>query len=369
MRLGRWKTTGMVALLALTGWATTLHAQEAEEAAREGCRCVDRAGEEIENCVCVVTPDVGRILATVSHLRRARLGVELDREQGEQVDRQGVRIEDVTGGSPAEEAGLRAGDVLVSVAGRHLLNPLPDEGREAALDRDHSLPVQRLLIVAGELEPGEPVEVRYLRDGRERTTTVVPEESAFGGVARVAPRIRILSDSMRIRGDSLRILGDRLRDRLWREGEVREREARTHRHEALTREHRARAREHQARARELAERMRRDAVRLRALSPRSMRLGRAFGLELVELNPDLADYFDVDEGVLVADVAAGSELGLRPGDVIVAVGEREVEDVSDVRRILSSFESGEELRFRVVRRGSERTVTGHLGRRGRRDGS
>lgn len=69
MRLGRWKTTGMVALLALTGWATTLHAQEAEEAAREGCRCVDRAGEEIENCVCVVTPDVDRILATVSHLR------------------------------------------------------------------------------------------------------------------------------------------------------------------------------------------------------------------------------------------------------------------------------------------------------------
>lgn len=286
------------------------------------------------------------------------------------MDRQGVRIEDVTGGSPAEDAGLRAGDVLVSVAGRHLLNPLPDEGREAALDRDHSLPVQRLLVVAGELEPGEPVEVRYLRDGRERTTTVVPEESAFGGVARVAPRIRILGDSMRLRGDSLRILGDRLRDRLWREGEVREREARAHRHEALTREHRARARQHQVRARELAERMRRDAVRLRALSPaRSMQLQRAFGLELVELNPDLADYFEVDEGVLVADVAAGSELGLRPGDVIVAVGEGEVEDVSDVRRILRSFEPGEELRFRVVRRGSERTVTGHVDQRGRRDGS
>lgn len=120
----------------------------------------------------------------------------------------------------------------------------------------------------------------------------------------------------------------------------------------------------------MAERMRGEAVRLRALSSaRFMRLGRAFGLELVELNPDLADYFDVDEGVLVSDVAEGSELGLRPGDVIVAVGERAVEDVSDVRRILSSFEPEEDVRFRIVRQGDERTVTGHVDRRGRRDGS
>lgn len=373
MRLGRFKTAGLAALLALMAWAPALHAQEAEvaeEAARQGCRCVDQAGQEIESCVCVVTPDVRQILATVSPVRRARLGVELDGEQGEQMDRQGVRIEGVTGGSPAEEAGLRAGDVLVSVAGRHLLNPLPDESREAALDEDRSLPVQRLLVLAGDLEPEEPVEVRYLRDGRERTTTVVPEEPAFGALARVAPRIRILADSMRMRGDSLRIRGDRLRALLRDEGDLRQREVRAHRHEDLTRQYRARAREHQARAREMAERMRGEAVRLRALSSaRSTRLGWAFGLELVELNPDLADYFDVDEGVLVADVAEGSELGLRPGDVIVAVGERAVEDVSDVRRILSSFEPEEELRFRIVRRGDERTVTGHLDRRGRRDGS
>lgn len=379
MRLGRLKTTGLAGLLALMAWAPTLHAQEAreaEDAARQGCRCVDQAGQEIESCVCVVTPDVRRILATVSPVRRARLGVELDGEQGEQMDRQGVRIENVTGGSPAEEAGLRAGDVLVSVAGRHLLNPLPDESREAALDDDRSLPVQRLLVLAGELEPEEPVEVRYVRDGRERTTTVVPEEPAFGAVARVAPRIRILADSMRMRGDSLRIRGDRLRARLRDEGDLRQREVRAHRqnltreYRARAREHQVRAREHQARAREMAERMRGEAVRLRALSSaRSMRPGWAFGLELVELNRDLADYFDVDEGVLVADVAEGSDLGLRPGDVIVAVGERAVEDVSDVRRILSSFEPEEELRFRVVRRGDERTVTGHVDRRGRRDGS
>lgn len=412
MRAGRRGITVIAALLTLSGCATTLPAQEAreaEEAARRSCRCVDRAGEEIENCVCVVTPDVSRIVATsVATFRRARLGVGFDWTQDADVDRQGVRIESVTEGSAADEAGLQEGDILVTVAGRHLLNPLPDEEREEALDEDASLPVQRLLAVVEDLEPGEAVEVRYLRDGRERTATVVPEENAFGSMARIAPRMSffadsmgehghrvwIFGDSMRIRGDSLRIMGDSLRARLWRERGVREGEVRLRREMA---------REHEAHARELAERMRRDGVRLRAEGERMRALQEhlqreartareralylegpgsvvvspmrawthwwPFGVELVELNPDLADYFEVDEGVLVADVAEESELGLRPGDVILAVGDREVEDVSDVRRILGSFESGEEIRFRVVRRGDERTVTGRIDGRGRPDGS
>lgn len=369
MRAGRRGITLLAALLTLTGCATTLPAQEAgeaEEAARRSCRCVDRAGEEIESCVCVVTPDVSRIVAVATSLRRAHLGVGFDWTQERGIDRQGVRVERVASGSPAAEAGLRAGDILVSVAGRHLLNPLPDADQEDALDEHRSLPVQRLLVLAGELEPGEAVQVRYLRDGRERATTVVPEEAPFGAVARIAPRLRLRGDSlrlrgeslrlrgdsMRLRGDSLRVLGDSLRARLWREGGAGGREARARRHRALTREH-------EARARNLALRFQGPRGAVVARAPFTG-LWRPFGLELVELNPDLAGYFEVDGGVLVADVAEGSELGLRPGDVILAVGERGVEDVSDIRRILSSFEPDEEIRFRIVRRGDERTVTGHL---------
>lgn len=380
MRAGRRGITLMAAVLTLTGCASTLPAQEAreaEEAARRSCRCVDRAGEEIESCVCVVTPDVSRIVATtMGSLRRARLGVGFDWTQEGDEDRQGVRIESVAEGSPAEEAGLREGDILVTVAGRHLLNPLPDEEREQALDEDASLPVQRLLAATAELEPGEAVEVRYLRDGQERTATVVPEENAFG---------------------SLRIMGDSLRARIWRDRGLQEEEVRLRREMAREHEARARvlAREHEVHARELAERMRRDAVRLRAegermrtLEERLQRQGEAarelalrfegpggavvaprrasgfwwtdmtHGVALVELNADLADYFDVDRGVLVTEVAEESDLGLRPGDVILAIGDREVEDVGDVRRILRSFEDGEEILFRVVRRGDERTVTG-----------
>lgn len=371
MRAGARKITVLAALLALGGALGPLEAQEPEEAARRGCRCVDGEGEEIESCVCVRTPDVSRIVARATSLRRARLGVELDRDPPAEVERLGVRIEDVAEASPADEAGLRTGDVLVSVAGRHLLNPLPDEDREDALDEDASLPVQRLVEIVGELEPGEAVEVRYLRDGVERRTTVVPEEWGTRTVSRLAPRIRILGDSMRLRGDSLRALGDTLRARLRRGREARTGEVRLRRHQ------REQIREHEARARELAERIHRRSVRMRPeralVAPRPpggvwLRRG-TFGLELVELNPDLADYFDAERGVLVTDVDEGSELGLRPGDVIVAVGEREVEDVSDVRRILRSYEPGEEIRFRVVREGGERTVRGELEGGEGRDGS
>ncbi len=66
--------------------------------------------------------------------------------------------------SPAEEAGLEDGDILTHLDGISLVSPLPDEG-EMEFDDDESLPVQRLMALAKELEDGQEVEIRYLRDG------------------------------------------------------------------------------------------------------------------------------------------------------------------------------------------------------------
>ena len=85
------------------------------------------------------------------------------------------------------------------------------------------------------------------------------------------------------------------------------------------------------------------------------------GLDLVELNPELGSYFGTEEGVLVADVEDDSSLGLRPGDVIVAVGERRVDDIARLHRILDSYEDDEKIRLRVWRDGAETTVTGTIG--------
>lgn len=416
----------------------------AQERADRDCRCVDREGNEIERCMCVAMPDVpSGVFTWTGVTSRARLGVEVRPDQGEDVA--GARIARVTPGTPADEAGLRAGDVIVSLDGRHLLNPLPDRDAEAALDPDGSRAVRRLLAVARELEPGEPVEIRYLRDGEERTVTVVPRDLGGAGLFRVAPfhfdfprgSIELLADSLagiwadsawvfgepiRVErdGDSLSIhIGDsvrafalpdraemeemhqRLREEMeghhlhleelrehLREGEVERREAIERMREAMREsesarreaigELRERMRDERVRMRGDAERMR---IRIREADPggevllwrgapaapgeppsivRLRATAGLHGLRLVPLNSELGEYFDADEGVLVAEAEEGSPLGLRAGDVILRIGDRDVETPRDARLLLASHDPGDEVRIEVIRRGRRMAVEGRI---------
>lgn len=84
------------------------------------------------------------------------------------------------------------------------------------------------------------------------------------------------------------------------------------------------------------------------------------GLELLDLNPDLGAYFGVDTGVLVVDADADSWTGLRGGDVVTHVDGRPVEDVAKLRRIMRSYDEGEEVRFRIRRDGGETTVARNM---------
>lgn len=84
-------------------------------------------------------------LASGQTIERPYLGVTTAARSG------GVEVQDVTPGSPAARAGLRAGDVVVSIDGRAVSEPgdVTD-----ALDGN---------------EPGDSVEVELERDGsRER---------------------------------------------------------------------------------------------------------------------------------------------------------------------------------------------------------
>lgn len=87
-----------------------------------------------------------------------RLGVtvqELDEAACEElkleVGQGGLRVEAVHPGSAAEAAGMKAGDVILSVAGA----ALPREGARERLRQ----------VLADKVKPGEPVEVGVLRDG------------------------------------------------------------------------------------------------------------------------------------------------------------------------------------------------------------
>lgn len=254
----------------------------------------------------------------------------------------GVVVTDVLEDGPAEKAGIIDGDVILSVDGHDLSEPLEGEDEE-----DPDLPGQRLRALVGEVPEGEAVTLEIDRDGERLTFAVVPEAMPFY--------------SWGTRSGAFRGMGD------WWSDESR-------RQETLDR------------IRELSEGIRNPTwmlqpdsagwrfpgtLRFRAdtlLSrPPALRWGGNWpgrwdghGLDLVELNPGLGAYFGTAEGVLVADVEDESPLGLRPGDVVVAVDGRVVDDIAELHRILGSYENDEEIAFRIFRDGAQTTVTGTI---------
>lgn len=85
-------------------------------------------------------------------------------------------------------------------------------------------------------------------------------------------------------------------------------------------------------------------------------------IELAPMNAGLGQYFGVNEGVLVINVADGSDLNLKAGDVITAVAGRKVLSPNHFFRILSSYDSTEPLRLDIMRLKRRESVTGKLNR-------
>jgi predicted metalloprotease with PDZ domain len=235
------------------------------------------------DCVCIedLAGHTGRAVSMLQP--RARLGVmlgEVTREGG----RNGVVLEEVTEGSPAMRAGLRDGDIVVAIDG----DPLGEEAGEDVVEH------------MGGVEPGDTVEVTYLRDGAERTARVVTEEGGGFAFLRGPGELNV----------------ERMAPRAFRfdlgEGPAGAWVFRT----------------------------------------------RSHGLELAEVNPELGRYFGTDHGLLVVEVDEDSPLGLRAGDVILSVDGRDVRDAGHARSIISSYRDDEPITFRVVRDQREQDVRG-----------
>ena len=301
----------------------------AQQTTRE-CRCVDAQGNAIANCRCLTVPQL-----RVFGAPRARIGVSLE----ETVD--GARISDVMTGSPAETAGLRTGDLIMRVGGQSLREPLPNAERERAIDDSGDVAVQRLMALAQDWEVGTPVELEIQRGTERQTLRVTPEENPDAGMFAFGPR-----GQMRVFGNGRGFDFDF--DSL------------------MTRDFRFNF----------------DSLTTRPLIMRADSLGRstmfrfggscfgtrgtlaAFqlncvdGVHLVDLNPELGEYFGVGRGALVSSVEDASSLALRPGDVILSIGGRPVDNAEQAQRILSSYNDNEDVPIRVRRKGEEMDVTG-----------
>ncbi|MDE2662231.1 MAG: PDZ domain-containing protein [Gemmatimonadota bacterium] len=251
----------------------------------------------------------------------AYLGVQILDVDGERASElgmsrpYGVYIDGVMDGEPAWEAGVEEGDVVVAWYG----------------ERVESVAELRRLL--SETPPGRVVDLTVLRDGAERDVSVELGErmgvfSGGRGLTFMSPQIDLSS----------RVV-DASRERV-RAAELAER-----------------ARELEVRVREAQEGVAEGLSRVVYLSS-----GLRLGANTQRLGDQLAEYFGVEGGVLVTSVfedTPAEEGGLRAGDVIVGLGDEEVDDPNDLRRALVDLEPGE-VSLRIVRDGVERTLTVEL---------
>jgi S1-C subfamily serine protease len=84
-------------------------------------------------------------------------------------------------------------------------------------------------------------------------------------------------------------------------------------------------------------------------------------LELAPLNSDLGQYFGTTDGVLVISAPKDSPLGLKGGDVVLAVDGRKPSSPARLLRILRSYEQGESFKIDLLRNKKHETVTARRG--------
>lgn len=240
--------------------------------------------------------------------RRARLGITVDL-RAQPNDSIGATVTAVTPGGPGFTAGIQSGDVIARFDGTLLVTG----PRPAGAEPDQSLPGLRLIELASRLNPDVTVAIEYKRGNQRRTVSLVTGNEPI-------PLGDLLEGERRL------FFGFPESDPSLRYGVERARVP--------------------------------FAVSRLELSP----MGRFTDLELAPLNPDLGSYFGTTDGVLVVRAGERSTLGLKGGDVLLAIDGRAVTTPAAALRILRSYESGEAVRFELLRNRQRQVVNATMSR-------
>ncbi|MBI3649989.1 MAG: PDZ domain-containing protein [Acidobacteria bacterium] len=264
----------------------------------------------------------------------AYLGVYLEEVSAERMkdlklkEERGAVVMKVAEGSPAEKAGLKENDVIVSFNGRRV-----DTVRE----------LQRLL---GETPAGRTVTFEVMRGGALQTlTATVTKRAANAG-----------------------LLQGNLEPFKLREKELQKMEEQLKRSEVS----RERAEEMRQRRWELQEKFQsakpKDFGNFN-FNYRGMNFwsGTRLGLAVESLNEQLGNYFGVKDGkgVLVTEVqkdSAAEKAGLQAGDVILEVDNQKIVSTHNLLAVLAKKPAGQ-LTLKILRNKDEKTVTVRLEKR------
>jgi len=251
----------------------------------------------------------------------------------------GIEVLGVSPDGPSERAGIKQGDVIIAMDGRVLV-AVEDTGNVK----------NGLSIVMEDIKANEPVIVSVERGTETIDLIVVPEvreplawhsvsrfssapvaPTAVGEVVRVerivVPEINTEALTEQIEQIRIDIEGRRMVMEA-RRGEFQDREL-----------------DYEFEVHELSD------MGNFALHDANIWFGMPMtkGLKLAELDAGLGEYFKTDRGVLVLKAMEDNDLQLKSGDVILQVGDTEVNSPAEFMRALREFDSGEELNIDIKR--------------------
>jgi serine protease DegQ len=94
------------------------------------------------------------------------------------------------------------------------------------------------------------------------------------------------------------------------------------------------------------------------------------GIESQDITPELAESFGLgrSSGAIIAGVVRGGpadRAGMRPGDILVAVGGKAVANTSEMLNLIAQLEPGEKAPLRIMRKNREATLDVTVGKRPR----
>jgi len=272
-------------------------------------------------------------------VRQPHLGVWVDTRVRDS-DKYGAYVTAVTPGSPAQKAGIVAGDIITKIAGQSLTGSKSD-------NPDESGPGMRLITIVAKLDAGKPVDVELRRGDATKTVRVTPVEDGSVALALRAP------SPMTLEGMARAVPGGII---------------------ALPQADRG------------------GFSYFADNGPGgayySFSTDNLFAnLELAPMNEKLGSYFGTSEGVLVVNVmqpervafgrmqgdsvapkvamsdsaraggfggvmmrkAEPVDLGLQPGDVIVSVDGRKVTSPGQLMRIVATYDRGDQFKLQIMR--------------------
>ena len=144
-------------------------AQEAEKRAQEAKKQAQWAAQEAEEKAKAAEEKAREIEMKIQVMQsRPRLGVLVNTDADAKADPVGALLSGVTPGGPAEEAGVKAGDIVVKFNGKTLAGPNPDA------EEGESGPGLKLLQMAKNLKADEKVTLEVRRGGDTKSFTFKP---------------------------------------------------------------------------------------------------------------------------------------------------------------------------------------------------